>query len=371
MASAPFPSLQHQNQRQHSQYPIATSAPSSPPYPVIKSEEVARPASSMDYLVYNPAFDISPSSSPSQQPHILPSQQSPPMGPQRTMPFQDLSLMQQHHHHHQQQAQHAQQLRLQHQQRQMMYESTTASSTMSIPATTSIMTTMTTPSGSLMAPCSTVTTSVPFINATTLAQDTTQPQYTFQTTYAPAAHPAAPRHKREESAHSLPRQSPPPAMMASSPSPLLAASAIPSTSSRLDKIKSSRSTRITKSGSTSSASSTTSVKKAARSSDSRESSLQPEGSPIAAAATPTAITSAIMTSAQTLLQPATALSSSSSSASRAQNVTHPRRAAQNRAAQRTFRNRRKAYIKELEQRVQEVDQTRDMLESIHQENQEV
>jgi hypothetical protein len=53
------------------------------------------------------------------------------------------------------------------------------------------------------------------------------------------------------------------------------------------------------------------------------------------------------------------------------NITHPRRAAQNRAAQRTFRNRRKAYIKELEQKVQDIDRTRELMASIHHENQQV
>ncbi|KAF9955556.1 hypothetical protein BGZ72_003616, partial [Mortierella alpina] len=53
------------------------------------------------------------------------------------------------------------------------------------------------------------------------------------------------------------------------------------------------------------------------------------------------------------------------------NVTHPRRAAQNRAAQRTFRNRRKAYIKDMESRVQELDSTRARMESVQQENKEV
>ncbi|KAI8360281.1 hypothetical protein B0O80DRAFT_199557 [Mortierella sp. GBAus27b] len=53
------------------------------------------------------------------------------------------------------------------------------------------------------------------------------------------------------------------------------------------------------------------------------------------------------------------------------NVTHPRRAAQNRAAQRTFRNRRKAYIKELEVRVSEIDKTRELMEAVQAENREI
>ncbi|KAF8986119.1 hypothetical protein BGZ46_009230 [Entomortierella lignicola] len=53
------------------------------------------------------------------------------------------------------------------------------------------------------------------------------------------------------------------------------------------------------------------------------------------------------------------------------NITHPRRAAQNRAAQRTFRNRRKAYIKDMEQKVLELNQTRSRFEAIQNENREI
>ncbi|KAF9434342.1 hypothetical protein BGZ76_008185, partial [Entomortierella beljakovae] len=53
------------------------------------------------------------------------------------------------------------------------------------------------------------------------------------------------------------------------------------------------------------------------------------------------------------------------------NVTHPRRAAQNRNAQRTFRNRRKAYIKDMEQKVLEINQTRSKFDMIHNENREI
>ncbi|KAG0230468.1 hypothetical protein BGX31_005827 [Mortierella sp. GBA43] len=53
------------------------------------------------------------------------------------------------------------------------------------------------------------------------------------------------------------------------------------------------------------------------------------------------------------------------------NVTHPRRAAQNRAAQRTFRNRRKAYIKDMEQKVLELHQTRARFDMLKNENQEI
>ncbi|KAF8929855.1 hypothetical protein BGZ58_008634 [Dissophora ornata] len=53
------------------------------------------------------------------------------------------------------------------------------------------------------------------------------------------------------------------------------------------------------------------------------------------------------------------------------NVTHPRRAAQNRAAQRTFRNRRKAYIKDMEQKVLELHQMRARFDDIQVENREI
>lgn len=53
------------------------------------------------------------------------------------------------------------------------------------------------------------------------------------------------------------------------------------------------------------------------------------------------------------------------------NITHPRRAAQNRAAQRTFRNRRKAYIKDMEQRVLELDQTHRRMEEVQAESREI
>ncbi|KAG0024480.1 hypothetical protein BGZ80_002431 [Entomortierella chlamydospora] len=53
------------------------------------------------------------------------------------------------------------------------------------------------------------------------------------------------------------------------------------------------------------------------------------------------------------------------------NVTHPRRAAQNRAAQRTFRNRRKAYIKDMEQKVLELNETRTRFGIIQKENKEI
>ncbi|KAF9114668.1 hypothetical protein BGX27_010154 [Mortierella sp. AM989] len=53
------------------------------------------------------------------------------------------------------------------------------------------------------------------------------------------------------------------------------------------------------------------------------------------------------------------------------NITHPRRAAQNRAAQRTFRNRRKAYIKDMEEKVLELNQTRSRFGMIQNENREI
>ncbi|KAF9186241.1 hypothetical protein BGZ50_002570 [Haplosporangium sp. Z 11] len=53
------------------------------------------------------------------------------------------------------------------------------------------------------------------------------------------------------------------------------------------------------------------------------------------------------------------------------NVTHPRRAAQNRAAQRTFRNRRKAYIKDMEQKVLEIDRIQTQWQEVQKENREI
>jgi hypothetical protein len=50
------------------------------------------------------------------------------------------------------------------------------------------------------------------------------------------------------------------------------------------------------------------------------------------------------------------------------NVTHPRRAAQNRAAQRTFRNRRKAYIKDLETKAVELERSKTYVHSLETEN---
>ncbi|KAF9897798.1 hypothetical protein BX616_004968, partial [Lobosporangium transversale] len=379
-----FPQQQHQNQRQHQlqQYPVSSivshSAPSSPPYAIIKTEEIPQQPN-MDYLQLFPnTFDLSsPSSSSVQQDqHILPSQRS------QTMHYADTTLFQQQRQRHQRQQQkHHEQLRMQQLQQQMLYETSHSTTTsMAIPATSSMMSSIIsadTSSSSLFAP-SAITTSSPFFNPSTLAHDDS---FSRQNTYTPSAHPAAPKRKLE--------RQPSPQHSVDAAAAVVNSSAIssedatafvtmkktsaatanlagrPSTSSRLDKVKTTRSTKVTKSSTLSSSPSFNpdmiesetkahSPKKIAKKiADSRESSEQPETN-----ATITTTTSA--TNETTTRAP-----------SHTGNVTHPRRAAQNRAAQRTFRNRRKAYIKELEQKVNEIDRTREMMEAIHLENQEV
>ncbi|KAF9348539.1 hypothetical protein BGX26_013053 [Mortierella sp. AD094] len=358
-----YPQQQHQNQRQHQiQFPAPTnvphSAPSSPPFQV-KTEEPQQ--HNMDLFLFQNSFESA------QDHHILPSQRSPQM---------QLRLANQimHQQHQQKQHQQHQQLKLQHQQfqqqQQIMFETSHSTATsMSIPATASIMV-----SSASYAP-STIATSTPFYHPSSLSHDDTHtvPTLGYQqrlNAYTPAAHPAAPKRKIEERQPSPPHHSVDAAVAVSTNNLVISEeSAYPpmkssaattttssrlSTSSRLGKVKPTRSTKISKSTpSSSSASSsemiasTTEVKTAVankrstkKSPESRESSEQPDND-------------------------------SASRMTGTGNITHPRRAAQNRAAQRTFRNRRKAYIKELEQKVQEIDQTRELMESIHQENQEV
>ncbi|KAF9366459.1 hypothetical protein BGX34_002734 [Mortierella sp. NVP85] len=323
--SSYHPQQEQSNQRQHQLFPAAAhvptvvshSAPNSPPYAVVKTEEVQ--PNPVDYLL----FDLPE--------HILPSQQ-------RT--FANVSLIQQHQQHQQQQQHHAQQLRMQHrqqqfQQQQMMYDTPNHST-----VTSSMMSTMVSAasSNSLFAP-SAIATSAPFFNATTpLAQDDA-----FQRrNYAPAAHPAAPKRKRDDNESDE--------------------SSSPSTPA-LNKIKTTRSTKVLKPSSSPSpvasyppvneltGSDSKSRKKAVAIkkaiSESRESSEQPESAELSTVTYPSRVPGS------------------------AGNVTHPRRAAQNRAAQRTFRNRRKAYIKELEQKVSEIDSTRELMDAVRAENQEV
>ncbi|KAG0082544.1 hypothetical protein BGZ93_000884 [Podila epicladia] len=369
---ASFHPQQHPNHHRHNTntqtFPVSMpsmvsqSAPSSPSYPV-KNEE------SMDYLLY-PSFDLA-ASSPQQhqaspQPQVLPSQ-SPQ---QRMIPFTDVSLLQQRQHHQQQQQQHAQQLRLQHQQRaleQQQYQMSTVTSAIisSIAANTNLMA----PSFNNNNNNSSIPTAAPF--------DAT-PAFNFRpnngATYA--AHPAAPKRKHEEPIEeSMVPVTPSPSSSSSSTvvaplspsisSPSLSVSTPTSrisTSSRLDKIKPARSTRVTKStpSSSSSSPSTSMISSAATTSTSSSSSIK-------------SLTK--KTAKKTTKDSEDVDSSASMDASTAAphtgNITHPRRAAQNRAAQRTFRNRRKAYIKELEQKVQEMDRTRELMETIHHENQEV
>ncbi|KAG0264163.1 hypothetical protein BG011_007317 [Mortierella polycephala] len=381
---------QSQDQRQHQlQFPIvnamrsmaAQNAPLSPPYP-IKTEEV-QSQHNVECIMFSHNFDLTAPSTASgssqEQHHILPSQHSPQQQQQqqRMMPYTDVTLIQQRQHHQQQQQHHQQQLRLQHQQQQqfqqqqMLYSSAAPHhSTVTSMATISSATA----NASVFVPSS-VTTSAPFFHPTALAQeDSFQPQ----ATYTPAAHPAAPKRKREESGQLIACQTSPRLSIDSNSTAIeslapsrraTSSAAVVSTSSRLDKVKTSRSTRITKSTPSSASSSstemitstaTTSENKAATTratakkatvttkktaSPSRESSQQPENNE--------------MTSTITHLSTSTG------------NITHPRRAAQNRAAQRTFRNRRKAYIKTLEQKVQEIDDTRKLMEDVQLENQEI
>lgn len=404
------PQQQHPNQRQHQvQFPIVPvmptmvaaaavaaashSAPSSPSYPIIKTEDV-QAQQRMDYLMF-PNFDI-PSSATTTASST--SSTSPQMQQQRMMPY-DASLIQQRHHHQQQQQQHAQQLRLQHQraleqqQQQMMFDAAAPNhstvSTMSIPTTNAMM--------SNMSANATVPTTTPFFHPSNIA-------------YMPAAHPAAPKRKREESGQSLPRQTSPqlldntttvmttPSNTSSSnidepswsaspslvtlPKKISSPSSRPSTSSRLDKVKATRSTKVTKFASSSptpSSSSIASTSTAALfSSPDMLASTSPAQESKATRASTKKSTSPSTKKAQSESRETSPISGDSSAAPQSSspatgsgNITHPRRAAQNRAAQRTFRNRRKAYIKELEQKVQEMDQTRDLMDAIQRENQEV
>ncbi|KAG0352907.1 hypothetical protein BG005_007716, partial [Podila minutissima] len=366
---ASFHPQQHPNHHRHNtnqNFPVSMpsmvsqSAPSSPSYPV-KNEE------GMDYLLY-PTFDLA-ASSPQQQQASPQTQVLPSHSPQQRMiPYTDVSLLQQRQHHQQQQQQHAQQLRLQHHQRaleQQQYQMSTVTSAIisSIAANTN-----------LMAPSfnnNSIPTPAPF--------DST-PSFNFRpnngSTYA--AHPAAPKRKHEEpTEESMVPVTPSPSSSSSSSSTVVAplspsisspslsvstpASRI-STSSRLDKVKPARSTRVTKSTSSSSSSPSTSmISSAAATSTSSSSSIK----------SLTKKTAKKTTKDSEDVDSSASIDASSTAAPHTGNITHPRRAAQNRAAQRTFRNRRKAYIKELEQKVQEMDRTRELMETIHQENQEV
>ncbi|KAG0307578.1 hypothetical protein BGZ98_010379 [Dissophora globulifera] len=361
---------QPQNQRQHQlQFPVSTSmithsAPNSPPYPIIKTEDISQQQlhSNMDYLLF-PSFDLTPASGSSHdQHHILPSQSSPQMQQQqqRMLPFADVSLIQQRQHHHQQQQQHAQQLRLHHQQRaleqqqqqlqhqQMMYDTNTpshsAATSMSIPVTSMLSSVVSgaSSSSSHYAPTA-IATSTPFFHGPTLAQDKSSgPAFQRPTTsYTPLAHPAAPKRKREDSGRQVSPQIEGYASSASSSSSpsLVAATEAAKVASSLST-SSSNSVRSSSRKATKQSVAAVAAAAVAAGLESRESSEQPE-------------------------------MGTSQQQQHTGNITHPRRAAQNRAAQRTFRNRRKQYIKELEQKVQEVDRTRELMETIHMENQEV
>lgn len=334
------PQQEQQNQRQlQLQFPATTvishSAPNSPPYAIVKTEDVQ---SQNDYhLMFPSTFDISSSAAQEQQ--ILPSQRP-----------SYVSLMQQRQQHQQQQQQHAQQLRMQHQQlqQQIMYDSPSHSA-----VTSSMMSSMVSAatSSSLYVPTA-ITTSAPFFS--TIAQDDV-PSLPFQRrpTY-PAAHPAAPKRKLEEPVSpQLTAESDVPTSPSTSP---MTQSRI-STNSRFEKVKNTRSTKVVKSSSPSSSPISFPL------TDASDSKARANGKKAMA------IKKAISESRDSSEQPENSLDANFRAG--AGNVTHPRRAAQNRAAQRTFRNRRKAYIKELEQKVGDIDRTREFMEAVQAENQEV
>ncbi|KAG0339302.1 hypothetical protein BG000_002383 [Podila horticola] len=297
---ASFHPQQHPNHHRHSTN--TQSFPASMPSMVSQSAP-----SSPSYPVKNeegmdyllyPSFDLA-ASSPQQQSSPQSQVLSSQSPQQRMIPYTDVSLLQQRQHHQQQQQQHAQQLRLQHQRAlEQQYQMSTVTSA---------------------------------IISSIAATDP----------------------------HMLPTQLRP---SASVMTPLKSPWSPISTSSRLDKVKPARSTRITKSTSSSSSSPSTSmISSAATTTASSSSSIK----------SLTKKTAKKSSSAKDSEDIDSSASIDASSAPHTGNVTHPRRAAQNRAAQRTFRNRRKAYIKELEQKVQEMDRTREMMETIHLENQEV
>ncbi|KAF9204242.1 hypothetical protein BGZ49_005555 [Haplosporangium sp. Z 27] len=341
-----YPQQQNQNQRQYQLQMSGTnmvsqSTPPSPQYSV-KTEDSQQ--ANVDMYLFPSTFD-------SQDHRIIPSQHSPQ---QRMLHFPNevTHIMQQHQQHQQQQQKHEQQLRLQHQQlqqqQQIMYEATTAATSSMVSAVSST---------SHYVP-STIATSAPFFQPC-ISDDS----YNRQNTYTVAAHPAAPKRKMIEERQRSPQLTIDAAsgvttnnnnliisdessvLMPYAPSSTTTiTSSRFSTSSRLDKVKPSRSTKITKASISSTEMNTTTrvTKKTTKKTiDSRESSEQPDNG------------------------------SESTGRSSTGNITHPRRAAQNRAAQRTFRNRRKAYIKELEQKVQNIDRDRELMQSIHKENQEV
>ncbi|KAF9181969.1 hypothetical protein BGZ51_005046 [Haplosporangium sp. Z 767] len=378
---------QPQDQRQHQlQFPIvnampsmvAQNAPLSPPYP-IKTEEV-QTQHNAECIMFSHNFDLTApstaSASSQEQHHILSSQHSPQQQhqQQRMMPYTDVTLIQQRQHHQQQQQQHAQQLRLQHQQQQFQQQQMLYSSSAPHHSTVTSMATIssTTANASIFAPSS-VTTSAPFFHPSAIAQEDS---FRPQATYTPAAHPAAPKRKREGSGQLIARQTSPQLSIESnstaveSPASSRATSsaAVVSTSSRLDKVKASRSTRITKSTSSSSSSSAEMITSTATTSESKAATTR-------AAAKKATVTARKTTSPsrESSQQPETNETTATTThlPTGTGNITHPRRAAQNRAAQRTFRNRRKAYIKALEQKVQEIDDTRKLMEEVQLENQEI
>ncbi|KAG0232101.1 hypothetical protein BGW42_008394 [Actinomortierella wolfii] len=391
----------------------------------------------VDFLMY-PSFEMqgqqSATASPTQPQHVVASQISnslamtaaPATQPRLAPAHSDVELFHQRQQHQQQQQRHAQQLRLQHQhqQQQRMMEqqqqfsqpsfSQSANTTnMMIPVTTTTLSAM------LDAVCSAPGSAMPmvqpvenehFVPATIATSmplfESTHDSFQSQSGYIPKTHPASPT-ARQRADHETVRNTSPtlldtipsptmpvaivPNMSASSsPAPAIAApvsspsistsqsSSRISTSSRLDKVKPSRTTRITKSSSSSTSTlptdtlpstTTTTATTAAMARAAKAASTR--------AAKRAATTASPVTTEVTTATPITAVAASAPAAPIVYqhlpgshgNVTHPRRAAQNRAAQRTFRNRRKAYIKDLESKVQQLDSTKAQNEQLVSENQ--
>ncbi|KAF9969687.1 hypothetical protein BGZ73_007824 [Actinomortierella ambigua] len=376
----------------------------------------------VDFLMY-PSFEMqgqqSATASPTQPQHVVASQISSPIAittapstqPRLAPAHSDVDLFHQRQQHQQQQQRHAQQLRLQHQQQQRMMEQqqqqfsqssfsqSTSTPNMMIPVTTTTLSAM------LDAVCSAPVSAMPmvqpaesehFVPATVATSmplfESNQESFQRQPSYVPAkTHPASPSARRASPTlmDTIPSPTMPVAIVpnmsaSSSPAPaVLAAAPISSpsasapiltrvsTSSRLDKVKPSRTTRITKS--TSSTSSTSSVvptdsTPSATTAMSRAAKAASTRAAKRAAAT-TGTTSETATTVTATIPAPTAPVVYQHLPGSHGNVTHPRRAAQNRAAQRTFRNRRKAYIKDLESKVQQLDSTKVQNEQLVSENQ--
>ncbi|KAG0370405.1 hypothetical protein BGZ54_006426 [Gamsiella multidivaricata] len=462
------------------------SAPSSPSYSVIKSEEGLR-HQNFEYLVY-PSFDVQSPPTPQPPHHILPSQRSPhplPSSQQRMMSYNDVSLMQQRQHSHQQQMriqQQQQQYHSYHSQQQLMYDPQPTASgrpaissamSMSMPLSVSIPVTSgssalmvnsstSTNSASLFTPTSAAT-PIPFFGpsfspsalskdeaaamgshkmntAAMMAFQHQKRQYSSQgnisyssiatassTTVTPTVesgsiHPASPKRSRQNSSHQHAIAQLAPNTMESGPgisalpdfpsssvhSATTAANVSPSPSAKRPRRPSTAlSSRTSTAGSPHLVSADDArvakvAKTSVTSSAAAAASAAASGVPMAMATrTPSRVgiakgpSSTVLDQVQAqFLHPSqpqvqartqppqpgvivhythvpTTVTTTVARTAHTGNVTHPRRAAQNRAAQRTFRNRRKAYIKDMEQKVLEYNQTKAMFEEVQNQNLEM